>query len=75
MIDLWIWVRVPLRGLERAIDALKERVANLHTEASKTPDPKSQKALRAEADEDEAYAETLKQAIRDEDGPPPGKEN
>lgn len=71
--SLWIWVRVPLRGLERAIEALKDRVARRHVEASQTQDPEKQQRLRAEADQDDAYAETLKQAIREEDGRPPEK--
>lgn len=73
MRDVWIWVRVPLRGLERAIESLKERVARRHAEASEMREPEKEKRLREDADQDDVDAETLRQAIRDETERPPDR--
>lgn len=67
--ELWIWIRVPLRALDRAIDALKERVARGHVEASQIDDDAKAKRRRTEADTDDTDAETLKRAVRSLDEP------
>lgn len=71
MPHLWIWIRVPLDAVYRAIHALKDSVPRTHLEASKTDDPERRARLRAQADQDEASAEELKRALRDDEPPPP----
>lgn len=61
----WVWIRVPLQALERAITALKESVLRKHTMASRSESER----LRTEADADEAAAEALKKALREEGHP------
>ena len=56
---VWLWIRVPLRALLAAIDALKERAMARHSDD-----------LRKEADEDEAHAEELKASLRGIEDPP-----
>lgn len=63
MFEIWVKVRIPLRALLRAIDALKAGVARKHLEAESTGSRK----LREEADQDDAAAEALKNALRKED--------
>lgn len=53
MRDLWVWVRVPLSALDRAVNALKERVASMHY-AKK----------RDEAQRDDEAAEAIKKSLR-----------
>jgi hypothetical protein len=51
--DLWVWIRVPLSALERAMDALKERVATRHWWKQ-----------RDEANSDSEAAKAIKEALR-----------
>lgn len=60
---LWIWIRVPLRALVSAIDALKERSWRRHQHAANQAEEPS-KLLRAAADADDLHAEELKGAMR-----------
>lgn len=50
---LWIWIRIPLDALERAITALKARTIDLHFHKS-----------HVEANADEKAAEDIKRALR-----------
>lgn len=59
MAELWVWIRVPLSALERAVAALKESVMRKHYYDQ-----------RQDADKDETAAEAIKKAVRDENGPP-----
>jgi hypothetical protein len=51
--DLWVWVRVPLSALERAITALKDRAIAGHMLKS-----------RLDAAKDDAAAEDIKRSLR-----------
>jgi hypothetical protein len=51
--DLWVWIRVPLSALERAMDALKERVASRHWWGQ-----------RDEANSDSKAAKDIKDSLR-----------
>lgn len=53
--DIWVWIRVPLSALTRAIAALKDSVIRNHYVDQRT-----------EADRDEAAAEALKKSMREE---------
>jgi hypothetical protein len=55
----WLWIRVPVRALLAAIDALKERAMARHAEL-----------MRQEADADDAHAEDLKASLRGVEEPP-----
>ena len=57
--NIWLWVRVPLRAIESAVKALKDRAMVRH-----------QQGLREQADEDETDAENLKKGLRGSDDPP-----
>jgi len=59
--DLWVWIRVPLSALERAITALKERVSSRHFAND-----------RDEANSDDQAAESIKRSLREDhdDGNP-----
>jgi hypothetical protein len=52
--DLWVWIRVPLSALERAVTALKDRVRinNLF-------------GMRDEAHSDDVAAEDIKKSLRE----------
>lgn len=65
--NVWIWIRVPLNAIERAIASLKESVMHKHGAASRQDSSR----LRREADLDEEAAENLKKAVRDAEGAPP----
>lgn len=52
--DLWVWIRVPLSALERAITALKDRVGNSHFLKK-----------REEAHSDDQAAEAIKRSLRE----------
>lgn len=52
--DLWVWIRIPLSVLERAITALKRHVAHDHGEGK-----------RDVANSDDAAAESIKRALRE----------
>lgn len=52
--ELWVWIRVPLSALERAIGALKERVSQSHYFDK-----------REEANRDNVAAEDIKQSLRE----------
>lgn len=52
--DLWVWIRVPLSALERAITALKDRVALSHFLKK-----------RDEAHSDDTAAEDIKKSLRE----------
>jgi hypothetical protein len=68
--ELWVWIRVPLHALERAIASLKESVMSKHQSASRS----GSERMRAEADADEAAAEALKEASRKaHPAPPPSR--
>lgn len=66
-VKLWIWVRVPLRALYAAIDALKERSAARHLRAGVTHEKEVQAKVRADADADDQHAEDLKSGLRNYD--------
>lgn len=51
--DLWVWIRVPLSALERAITALKDRVGINHFLDK-----------RDEAHEDDTAAEAIKKSLK-----------
>lgn len=70
MNDVWVWIRVPFKALGRAIDALKDSVSRTHMEASQTDDPEKRARLRTVADTDDAAAESLRKAVRDDELPP-----
>lgn len=53
--DLWVWVRIPLSALERAITALKDRV-QLHHANKK----------RDDAHADDIAAEAIKKSLRED---------
>lgn len=53
--ELWVWVRIPLSALERAISALKQRVTWFH-EIKK----------RDEAHSDDVAAEAIKKSLRED---------
>jgi hypothetical protein len=52
--ELWVWIRVPLSALERAITALKERVSLMHHYKK-----------RDEAHSDDIAAEDIKKSLRE----------
>jgi hypothetical protein len=52
--NLWVWIRIPLSVLERAITALKDRVG-IHHFLKK----------REEAQSDDDAAESIKKALRE----------
>lgn len=56
---IWLWIRVPLRAIETAIAALKERAMLRHKQD-----------LRAEADDDDEQAEQLRSSVRGQGEPP-----
>lgn len=64
--ELWVWIRVPLHAIERAIASLKESVMRKHATGSRTDDER----IRREADLDEEAAEALKKAVRSNERPP-----
>lgn len=53
--DLWVWIRVPLSALERAIAALKDRVV-FSNSINK----------RDEAHRDDSAAESIKKSLRED---------
>jgi hypothetical protein len=53
--DLWVWIRVPLSALERAIVSLKERVAFNHFLGK-----------RDDANSDDRAAESIKKSLRED---------
>jgi hypothetical protein len=53
--DLWVWVRIPLSALERAITALKDRVTWNHNLGK-----------REEAHSDDVAAEDIKKSLRED---------
>lgn len=53
--ELWVWIRVPLSALERAITALKDRVSQWH-----------HLNKRDEAHSDDIAAEDIKKALRED---------
>lgn len=52
--ELWVWVRIPLSALERAVTALKERVSVNHYLKK-----------REEAHSDDVAAEDIKRSLRE----------
>jgi hypothetical protein len=66
---LLIWIRVPLRAVERAIAVLKEQSMLGHRRAQRD---KKNGDVREAADKDESYAEAFKQSLRDDDEKPRG---
>lgn len=54
--ELWVWVRVPVRALERAIAALKDAVVRKHRAGE-----------HADADQDDRAAEAIKRSLREDD--------
>jgi hypothetical protein len=74
---MWVWIRVPLEAVERAISLLKEAAMRGHLGAGKSDNKKFSERLREKADADDRHAEDLKQAIREQNGKgesPPGEE-
>ena len=65
---LWVWIKVPLDALERAIVLLKDAAMRGHLGASRAPNKKFGEQLRQKADADDQHAENLKQAIRENGG-------
>jgi len=57
---MWIWIRVRLPWIARAVEALKVKSMLRHEQARREHRPE----LRAEADTDDAVAEALKEAER-----------
>lgn len=53
--ELWVWIRVPLSALERAISALQERVPFLH-----------RLNKRDEANSDSRAVEDIKKSLRED---------
>jgi hypothetical protein len=53
--NIWVWIRVPLSALERAITALKDRVSLSHYLNK-----------REEAHSDDNAAESIKRSLREE---------
>lgn len=58
--NIWLWIRVPLRAIESAIGALKQRSAERHFRKE-----------RELADQDDADADELSKGLRGADDPPP----
>lgn len=52
--ELWVWIRVPLSALERAVSALKASVSYLNLWG-----------LRDEAHSNDAAAEDIKKSLRE----------
>jgi hypothetical protein len=53
--ELWVWIRVPLSALERAVTALKDRVSFWHHVGK-----------RDEAHSDDIAAEAIKKSLRED---------
>lgn len=53
--ELWVWIRVPLSALERAITALKDHVRVNHLWG-----------MRDEAHRDDKAAEAIKKSLRED---------
>jgi hypothetical protein len=68
---MWVWIRVPLEAVERAISLLKEAAMRGHLGASKSDNKRFSERLREKADADDQHAEHFKKAIRDGDGKKP----
>jgi hypothetical protein len=58
-LSLWTWLRVPIRAIEAAIDALKEVSMRRHAEGR-----------REEGDQADRHAEDLKKSLRGEEKVP-----
>lgn len=55
--EVWVWIRVPLSALERAITALKDHVSQWH-----------HLGKRDEAHGDDIAAEAIKKSLREDHG-------
>lgn len=61
---MYIWIRVPLRAMKAAISALKTLSMRQHDLARIEHDTRRKEALRIAADESDADAEGIKEAVR-----------
>ena len=59
-----IWVKLSLRSIYSAIEALNDRAIDDHTAAVKEPDEEHANALRAEADKKNADAKDIRDELR-----------
>jgi hypothetical protein len=58
--DLFIWIRVRVRTLWAAINALREQTVSRHHEASQADNAEAAKELHAEGDQASSAAEELR---------------
>ena len=65
MKEIWVWIRIPLRALHSAVEALKLRSAGQHSAARLERDKERAKGLRHEADESDADAESIRNAVHE----------
>lgn len=68
---MWVWIRVKVATIERAINALRDAVTRKHIIASHMPDTSLGNRISNEADSDHAAYEELKDAARKADGEGP----
>jgi hypothetical protein len=64
-LDVWVFIRVSLNTIERAVSALRDSMTRRHHIATHMDDGPLEKRLRHEADADYEAAEELKKALRD----------
>ena len=63
IVEVFVWIRIPLRVLYEAVAALKMRSSGQHTAARLEKDKDKAIQLRHDADESDADAESIRDAV------------